>query len=159
MGIEVDWPSLEELYVEHGLPPSLPTVAWRTSAPLYRDGEQVGYASSGCWSPLLKQYIALLETEGVALAFDDEAVSAMADAAWRANSSLENIGARRLHTVLERVLEELSFEASEIGAREIRNLPCDHPRGPTRLGKLQHELGRRPGFRHPGSGHPFQREG
>jgi aminomethyltransferase len=46
MGIEVDWPSLEELYAEHGLPPSLPSVAWRTSAPLYRDGDQVGYASS-----------------------------------------------------------------------------------------------------------------
>jgi aminomethyltransferase len=59
MGIEVDWPSLEELYAEHGLPPSLPSVAWRTSAPLYRDGDQVGYASSGCWSPLLKQYLAL----------------------------------------------------------------------------------------------------
>jgi ATP-dependent HslUV protease ATP-binding subunit HslU len=69
---------------------------------------------------LLKQYIALLETEGVALTFDDAAIAAMADAACRANSALENIGARRLHTVLERVLEELSFEASEIGAREIR---------------------------------------
>jgi len=69
---------------------------------------------------LLKQYSALLETEGVVLTFDDAAIDAMADAAWRANSTLENIGARRLHTVLERVLEELSFEASEIGAREIR---------------------------------------
>ncbi len=69
---------------------------------------------------LLKQYSALLETEGVQLVFDDEAVTAIADTAWRANASLENIGARRLHTVLERVLEELSFEASEIGGREIR---------------------------------------
>jgi ATP-dependent HslUV protease ATP-binding subunit HslU len=69
---------------------------------------------------LLKQYIALLETEGVTLSFDDEAIAAMADAAARANSALENIGARRLHTVLERVLEELSFEASELGAREVR---------------------------------------
>ncbi len=69
---------------------------------------------------LLKQYRALLETEGVQLVFDDAAITAMAEAAWRANSSLENIGARRLHTVLERVLEELSFEASELGAREIR---------------------------------------
>jgi ATP-dependent HslUV protease ATP-binding subunit HslU len=69
---------------------------------------------------LLKQYSALLGTEGVTLAFDDEAVEALADAAWRANTSLENIGARRLHTVLERVLEELSFEASELGEREIR---------------------------------------
>ena len=68
---------------------------------------------------LLKQYQALLETEGVIVSFDDAAIQAMADAAWRANSALENIGARRLHTVLERVLEELSFEASEVGAREI----------------------------------------
>lgn len=69
---------------------------------------------------LLKQYAALLATEGIALAFDDEAIRALADAAWRANTSLENIGARRLHTVMERVLEELSFEASELGAREVR---------------------------------------
>ena len=69
---------------------------------------------------LLKQYAALLHTEGVRLSFDDEAVVALADAAWRANASLENIGARRLHTVLERVLEDLSFEASELGEREIR---------------------------------------
>ena len=69
---------------------------------------------------LLKQYAALLETEGVRLVFDDGAIEAIADTAWRANTTLENIGARRLHTVLERVLEELSFEASEVGAQEIR---------------------------------------
>jgi ATP-dependent HslUV protease ATP-binding subunit HslU len=69
---------------------------------------------------LLKQYRALLATEGIALMFDGAAVSALADAAWRANSALENIGARRLHTVLERVLEDLSFEASELGEREVR---------------------------------------
>ncbi len=68
---------------------------------------------------LLKQYRALLETEGIRVVFDDESIRALADAAWRANSTLENIGARRLHTVLERVLEELSFEASELGDREI----------------------------------------
>jgi ATP-dependent HslUV protease ATP-binding subunit HslU len=69
---------------------------------------------------LLKQYQALLETEGVGLVFDEDAIVALADAAWRANTSLENIGARRLHTVLERVLEELSFEASELGDQEVR---------------------------------------
>jgi aminomethyltransferase len=50
---------MEALYRAHGLPPQLPTVAWRSSTPIYRGGDQVGYASSGCWSPLLKEYIAL----------------------------------------------------------------------------------------------------
>ncbi len=59
VGIEVDWESFEALYAAHHLPPSLPTVAWRTSTPIYRDGRQIGYASSGCWSPLLKKYLAL----------------------------------------------------------------------------------------------------
>jgi aminomethyltransferase len=47
------------IYAERGLPPQLPTVAWRTSAPAYKDGKQIGYATSGCWSPLLKKYLAL----------------------------------------------------------------------------------------------------
>ncbi len=59
VGIEVDWESLEGLYAFHGLPPALPSVAWRTSTPIYRDDTQIGYASSGCWSPLLKKYLAL----------------------------------------------------------------------------------------------------
>ena len=59
VGLAVDWVSLEALYARHGLPPHLPTVAWRTSTPVYQDRGQIGYASSGCWSPLLKQYLAL----------------------------------------------------------------------------------------------------
>ena len=59
VGIEVDWVSLERLYAKKHLPPQLPNVAWRTSAPVYRDGEQIGYATSGCWSPLLKKSLAL----------------------------------------------------------------------------------------------------
>lgn len=59
VGIEIDWESLEALYAAVGLPPALPTVAWRASVPIYRDGRQIGYASSGCWSPLLKKYLAL----------------------------------------------------------------------------------------------------
>jgi aminomethyltransferase len=59
VGIEVDWDSFEALYAAVGLSPSLPAVAWRTSIPIYRDGRQIGYASSGCWSPLLKKYLAL----------------------------------------------------------------------------------------------------
>lgn len=58
-GLAVDWESLEALYARVGLPPQLPTVAWRASVPVYRAGRQIGYASSGCWSPLLKQYLAL----------------------------------------------------------------------------------------------------
>ncbi len=59
MGLSVDWDSLGRLYAEHGLPPQLPTIAWRTSTPIYRDRKQIGYATSGCWSPLLKRSLAL----------------------------------------------------------------------------------------------------
>jgi len=59
VGLDVDWESFERLHARHGLPPAVPGIAWRTSTPVYRDGEQVGYATSGCWSPLLKRYLAL----------------------------------------------------------------------------------------------------
>jgi len=59
VGVEVNWPAFEKLYAMRGLVPSLPTVAWRGSAPIIRDNRQTGYATSGCWSPLLKKYIAL----------------------------------------------------------------------------------------------------
>lgn len=63
VGIEVEWDSLENLYADVGLPPRLPGMAWRTSVPVYVDGKQVGYATSGSWSPLLKKYIALAHVE------------------------------------------------------------------------------------------------
>jgi aminomethyltransferase len=63
VGVEVEWDSLEQLYAEVGLPPRLPNAAWRTSVPVYVDGKQVGYATSGSWSPLLKKYIALAHVE------------------------------------------------------------------------------------------------
>ena len=66
VGIDVSWTSLERAYAERGLPPQLPTVAWRGSAPLYRGGKQIGYATSGCWSPLLKKYLALAHVRGAA---------------------------------------------------------------------------------------------
>ena len=62
---------------------------------------------------LLKQYIALLGVEGMELIFDDEAIRAIAKLAHRANENTEDIGARRLHTVLENILEEISFDADE----------------------------------------------
>src|SRR6266496_3875901 len=64
-------------------------------------------------SSLVKQYTALLETEGVKLEFTKEALDEVAHFAFRVNESTENIGARRLHTIMERVLDELSFDAPE----------------------------------------------
>ncbi|MBM3357404.1 MAG: aminomethyl transferase family protein [Betaproteobacteria bacterium] len=58
-GLEIEWDALERLYDEVGLAPRLPAAAWRTSVPVYAGGEQVGYATSGGWSPLLKKYLAL----------------------------------------------------------------------------------------------------
>lgn len=63
VGIEVDWESFERLHAEVGLAPRVPSVAWRTSVPLYSGGEQAGYATSGGWSPLLKKYIALAHVQ------------------------------------------------------------------------------------------------
>jgi len=62
---------------------------------------------------LIKQYIALMATEGLSLEFTADAVDALADTAVLVNSTIENIGARRLQTVMERVLDEISFEASD----------------------------------------------
>jgi ATP-dependent HslUV protease ATP-binding subunit HslU len=62
---------------------------------------------------LIRQYIALMATEGVTLAFTEDAIDALADVAVKLNSTVENIGARRLQTVMERVLDELSFDAPD----------------------------------------------
>ena len=64
---------------------------------------------------LLKQYVALMKTEGLDLVFADDAVREMARLAAEVNQKTEDIGARRLHTILEKVLEELSFQAPNIG--------------------------------------------
>jgi ATP-dependent HslUV protease ATP-binding subunit HslU len=64
-------------------------------------------------SSLSKQYIGLMETEGVTLSFSDDGIGAIADAAVEVNTRVENIGARRLHTILERVLDEISFTATD----------------------------------------------
>ncbi len=59
VGLELDWDSFERLFRTHHLPPHLSNIAWRASAPTYRDGVQIGYATSGTWSPLLKKPLAL----------------------------------------------------------------------------------------------------
>jgi len=69
---------------------------------------------------LIKQYAALLETEGVKLSFSDDAIAALAKFAAHVNSQTENIGARRLHTILEKVLDELSFEAPELKKKTVK---------------------------------------
>ncbi len=69
---------------------------------------------------LLKQYEALLSVEEVNLVFEDEAIRAIAKLSHRANEITEDIGARRLHTVLEKVLEEISFDADEYKGKEIK---------------------------------------
>ena len=63
---------------------------------------------------LTEQYIALMETEGVGLVFTDDSLARIAEVAWQVNEKQENIGARRLHTVMERLLETVSFEASDM---------------------------------------------
>ena len=68
---------------------------------------------------LTRQYVALMETENVHLTFTGDAVAALAEIAAEVNSRSENIGARRLHTVLERLLEELSFSAPELTERTV----------------------------------------
>jgi ATP-dependent HslUV protease ATP-binding subunit HslU len=68
---------------------------------------------------LIRQYMALLATEKVTLDFTDEAIGALADLAAEINSSVENIGARRLHTVLEKLLEEISFTATDRGGETV----------------------------------------
>lgn len=67
---------------------------------------------------LTKQYCALMDTENLAVKFKDDGVRRIAELAFEVNESTENIGARRLHTILERLLEEISFEASDLGAKD-----------------------------------------
>jgi ATP-dependent HslUV protease ATP-binding subunit HslU len=68
---------------------------------------------------LVKQYIALLSTEGIELSFGDDAIEELANVATQANRNLQNIGARRLHTVMETLLEELSFSAPEMSEQKV----------------------------------------
>jgi ATP-dependent HslUV protease ATP-binding subunit HslU len=83
---------------------------------------------------LIKQYKALLATEGVTLEFDDDSIDELALLAEEINTAIENIGARRLHTILERLLEEISFTASDCpGGTQIA---IDRPYVRERVGAL-----------------------
>jgi aminomethyltransferase len=59
VGLEIDWTSFETLHLARGLAPHVPSIAWRSSFPLHSGGKQVGYATSGTWSPILKRYLVL----------------------------------------------------------------------------------------------------
>lgn len=72
---------------------------------------------------LIKQYQALLETEGIQIEFSDDAIRKIAQFAFDVNQNTDNIGARRLHTILEKLLEELSFEAPEISMEKVTITP------------------------------------
>ena len=69
---------------------------------------------------LIKQYVALLETEGIKLTFNDDAVQEVARFATTVNENTENIGARRLHTIMEKLLDEISFEGPDLKKKTIR---------------------------------------
>ena len=68
---------------------------------------------------LVKQYTALLETEGLTLDFTDDGINAIAEYAYRVNRETENIGARRLHTILEKILEDVAYEAPDVDEKNI----------------------------------------
>ncbi|OIK13950.1 HslU--HslV peptidase ATPase subunit [Bacillus sp. MUM 116] len=72
---------------------------------------------------LIKQYQALLETEGIQIEFSDDAIRRIAEVAFDVNQNTDNIGARRLHTILEKLLEDLSFEAPDITMEKITITP------------------------------------
>jgi ATP-dependent HslUV protease ATP-binding subunit HslU len=74
---------------------------------------------------LVEQYQALMQTEGLNIVFTKPAVHRIAEIAWQVNEQTENIGARRLHTVMERLLEKLSFDATDIATKEAGDITID----------------------------------
>ena len=84
---------------------------------------------TGPKASLTAQYIALMKTEGVDIEFTESGIKRIAQAAWQVNERTENIGARRLHTVLERLMEDISFDASERSGEKVvidENYVNDH---------------------------------
>jgi ATP-dependent HslUV protease ATP-binding subunit HslU len=86
---------------------------------------------------ITEQYRELLKTEGVTLSFSKDGIRKIAETAWEVNERTENIGARRLHTVMERLLEEISFDASDRGADEnLKSITIDAAYVENHLGSL-----------------------
>ena len=71
-------------------------------------------------SALIKQYSALLETEGIKLTFSDDSLVEISKIAAQVNESAENIGARRLHTIMEKLLEDISFDGPDLKKKNVR---------------------------------------
>jgi ATP-dependent HslUV protease ATP-binding subunit HslU len=76
---------------------------------------------------LIKQYVALMETEGIKLKFSKDAINEIAIIATRVNEQTENIGARRLHTIMEKLLEEISFEGPDLKKKSM-SIDADYVR-------------------------------
>ena len=92
---------------------------------------------------LIKQYTALLATEGVTLKFDQEAIDNLADLTVNVNTTVENIGARRLHTIMEKLLDDISFTASDNDGQELiisKEYVEEHEKLANRLVDIAHEL-------------------
>jgi ATP-dependent HslUV protease ATP-binding subunit HslU len=85
---------------------------------------------------LTEQYRALLSTENMHIRFTAEGIKSLAKTAWEVNERTENIGARRLHTVMERLLEEVSFSASDLGVGDQKELVIDAEYVEKQLGDL-----------------------
>jgi ATP-dependent HslUV protease ATP-binding subunit HslU len=85
---------------------------------------------------LTEQYRALLSTENMHIRFTAEGIKSLAKTAWEVNERTENIGARRLHTVMERLLEEVSFSASDLGVGDLKELVIDAEYVEKQLGDL-----------------------
>jgi ATP-dependent HslUV protease ATP-binding subunit HslU len=85
---------------------------------------------------LTEQYQALLATEDMQIEFSSDGIARIAQIAWQVNEKTENIGARRLHTVVERLLEEISYTASDVGVRDESKLIIDAAYVDDQLGEL-----------------------
>ncbi|MFD1260782.1 ATP-dependent protease ATPase subunit HslU [Entomomonas asaccharolytica] len=85
---------------------------------------------------LTKQYIELLKTEGLNIEFKEDGIKRIAEIAWQVNEKTENIGARRLHTLLERLLEEVSFSATDLATKDDKPIILDAAYVNEHLGEL-----------------------